>query len=241
LNKEPIEITEDHFYKGKVILSQSKKGYRFSVDSPILADFLPETNEKTLEIGTGIGVITILALFKKKIPFAYGIEIQENLYRLTKMNVEKNGFSEIFQIKHGDFREEYNCYKGINYIFSNPPYQELGVGRLSPRKEILTAKTEYSLRLKDLLIKTYRILGEGGSLFLIYPYYRYEELLKQARKTGYFAAKTREVYSYKDGKPERFLIQLTNCNVPEKELTPLIIFKQKGKYTEEMDKILTGK
>jgi len=79
------DITSGFFYKKKVIVFQRKKGYRFSVDSPILADFLPfSPNDNALEIGTGSGIISLLALYKNKFSFIYGIEIQNKLSRLAK-------------------------------------------------------------------------------------------------------------------------------------------------------------
>jgi tRNA1(Val) A37 N6-methylase TrmN6 len=61
-----------------------------------------------------------------------------------------------------------------------------------------------------------------------------------SRKTGFFPRRIREVFSFNDGKPGRFLVQLTTYDAPPETLEPLIIFKEKGIYTEEMNKILSG-
>ena len=63
-----LPTTTDTFYHGKVIIKQLKKGYRFAVDSPILADFLPRSSRPALEIGCGAGVISLLALQQKNSP-----------------------------------------------------------------------------------------------------------------------------------------------------------------------------
>ena len=54
-------ISLDYFYKNRVKIFQNRKGYRFSVDSPILADFIPSSKYKGLEIGSGSGKDTILS------------------------------------------------------------------------------------------------------------------------------------------------------------------------------------
>ena len=59
----PENVTKDTFYNGRVIVCQNKKGYRFSVDAPILADFLPyDPTGKALEAGTGSGIVSFTAM-----------------------------------------------------------------------------------------------------------------------------------------------------------------------------------
>ena len=237
----PPEVTQDYFYKKKVTILQHKKGYRFSVDAPILADFLPfcPTGE-ALEIGTGCGIISMLALYKKKFLKIHGLEIQDSLIRLAEMNGRENGFSRQFQAVQGDFNEIYRDFTGIEHIFSNPPFFETNRGRLSPNQEIRDAKTETRLSLRQLLEKSYAILAGKGSLYLVLPFSRFRETMAAAKAVGYFICRLRQVFSFKDGKPERFLVQLTNYDVSPVKLQPLIIFKEQGVYTDEMDRILTG-
>jgi tRNA1Val (adenine37-N6)-methyltransferase len=241
-NKDELTgIAQDYFYKKKVLIFQNKKGYRFSVDAPILADFLPSRPaEEALEIGTGCGIISLLALYKNKFAKIVGLEIQESLFHQAQLNAEKNKFSNRFQPVHGDFNRDYRDFAGFETIFANPPFFETGKGRISPNEEIRDAKTETRLTLNELLIKSRSILGQNGGLYLILPYHRYNHLMTLSRKTGFFPRRIREVFSFNDGKPGRFLVQLTTYDAPPETLEPLIIFKEKGIYTEEMNKILSG-
>ncbi|NIM14218.1 MAG: methyltransferase [Candidatus Aminicenantes bacterium] len=235
------EITRDYFYKRKVIVYQRENGYRFSVDAPILADFLPSLpGREALEVGTGVGIVALLALYKKKFSRIYGLEIQPGLSELAAINARENGFSQNLLVRTGDFNEIYKDFSGIQHIFSNPPYFETHRGRLSPNLEIRDAKTETKLSLPQLLTHSYSILGKKGSLYLVLPHSRYKQLMDVIPGIGYYVSRLRLIFSFKDGKPERFLIQLTNYNVSLVEMPPLIIFKEKGVYTAEMDKILTG-
>lgn len=235
------EISRDYFYKKKVVVFQSKKGYRFSVDAPILADFLPHCpRSNALDIGTGCGIVSLLALFKNKFAHIEGIEIQEKLSRLACLNAEQNGFSSRFRVRHADLKDVYRDYDHFMSIFSNPPFMTINLGRLSPSEEVRVAKTEEKLTVQQLLELSYSLLGETGSLFLILPFSRYRELLEFARNIGLFVSKIRKVFSFKDGNPDRFLVQLTNYNTISEELTPLVIFKNPGVYTEEMEHIFSG-
>ena len=97
LNPESPDITRDYFFREKVIVYQHKKGYRFSVDAPILADFLPSCPwQQALDIGTGVGIIALLALYKKKFSYIHGLEIQPGLSELAALNAAKNDFADTF-------------------------------------------------------------------------------------------------------------------------------------------------
>ena len=236
-----MDITFDYFYKKKVIVLQQKQGYRFSIDSPILADFLPlQKKENALEIGSGSGIISILALYKKKFSHITGLEIQEDLYRLSKINAEKNQLSDFFTAVKGDFNQLYRDFEGIKWIFSNPPFMRANQGRLSAREEIKIAKFEISLSLKNLLEKSFSILNPRGQLCLILPYARFDESITMALDSGFFLNRLRKVFSFKNGKPERFLIQLSKYRISTNRMNPLIIFEKEGHYTDEMEMILTG-
>ncbi len=238
---DETDITENYFYKRKVIVCQPKKGYRFSIDAPILADFLPfAPSQKALEIGTGSGIVALLALYQNKFATIYGVEIQETLSHLASLNAKKNGYTENLTVITRDFKEIYQDFSGIHHIFANPPYFETHRGHLSPNAEIRDAKSETRLTLKELLRYTHAILDRNGTLDLILPYARYKETMDSAAKIGFSPTRLREVFSFKDGKPERFLVQLSSNTLSLEKLPPLIVFKEKGVYTEEMDKILTG-
>lgn len=234
-------ITRDFFFKRKVIVYQHKKGYRFSVDAPILADFLPTcAPQAALEIGTGCGIVSLLALFHRKYSLIHGIEVQTPLSRLARANAEENGFMENFHIVNGDFGLDYPDFSGIRHVFSNPPFYPLSRGRLSPNPEVRDAKFETRITVADVMVKTFSILGPKASLYMVLPYDRFEEVIRLTKKIGFHIGRLRHIFSFAHGKPERFLIQLTNYDVFQEELQPLIIFKEKGVYTPEMDRILSG-
>jgi len=235
------QITYGHFYKKKVTVWQKKNSYRFSVDAPILADFLPSCpDKKALEVGTGCGIISLLALYKNKFSSITGIEIQNSLFKLALINSDKNSLTNKFIPLFGDFNRLYKRFAGIEIIFSNPPYIKVTQGRMSSNIKIKVAKAEIKLNLKSLLEKSHLILGQNGNLYLILPYARLEELKQLSVNMGFNISRIRNIHSFSYGKPERFLVQLSNYREPKKKMNPLILFKDKGIYTEEMKKILSG-
>jgi tRNA1Val (adenine37-N6)-methyltransferase len=232
--------TSDTFYHGKVLIQQPKKGYRFAVDSPILAAFLPRSTRPALEVGCGVGVVSLLALHKKKFPAVTGIEIQETLYGLAVENAATNGMAERFHVVHGDFNRIHAGIANVQTIFCNPPFYKLGKGHVSSLETIRLARFEIALTLDGLLRGCAAILAPRGKLCLIFPFGRQKELLATAAGHGLHAAKIRSVQSFADAAPDRFLVQLQKTTGKCQCQEPLVIFKGKGSYTPEMERILTG-
>jgi tRNA1(Val) A37 N6-methylase TrmN6 len=232
--------TSDTFYHGKVVIKQPKKGYRFAVDSPILADFLPASAAPALEIGCGVGVVSLLALHLDKFPAITGVEIQEPLYRLALDNATANGLSGCFHVIHGDFNRIYAGITSVQTVFCNPPFFKTGQGRVSPDPTIRLARFEIALTLDDLLRCSAVVLAARGKLCLIFPFVRQKELLAAALIHGLFPARMRLVQPFADALPDRFLVQLQKAAKACREEKPLVIFKAQGIYSPEMEMILAG-
>lgn len=238
---ESNQITRDYFYKRRVIVHQHKSGYRFSIDAPILAHFLPHLpGQDALEVGTGSGIISLLTLYKNKFKTITALDIQPRLCDLAKKNSISNHMEDRLNVICGDFKEIHKEFSGIRHIFSNPPYFPVHRGRLSPNPEIRDAKSETQLTLEQLMKYSCAVLGKEGNVYMVLPAERFELFMNLAERFHFHVARLRRVFSFKDGRQERFLVQLTNYSVSQEDLPPLIIFKDKGVYTEEMDRLLTG-
>jgi tRNA1Val (adenine37-N6)-methyltransferase len=235
-----LQTTTDTFYHGKVIVKQLKKGYRFAVDSPILAAYLPRSTRPALEVGCGVGVVSLLALRQKKFPAVTGIEIQEALFRLAVENAAANGMAARFQVIHGDFARIHAGIADVQTIFCNPPFFKVGQGHVSPDPTIRLARFEIAIDLPGLLRGCAAALAQRGKLFLIFPYARQKELLAAALAHGLHAARLRPVQPFADAPPDRFLVQLQKSKARCRHDEPLVIFRGKGVYTTEMAALLAG-
>jgi tRNA1Val (adenine37-N6)-methyltransferase len=235
-----LPTTTDSFYHGKVIVKQLKKGYRFAVDSPILAAYLPRSTRPALEVGCGVGVVSLLALRQKKFPAVTGIEIQEALFRLAVENAALNGMAARFQVIHGDFTRIHAGIANVQTIFCNPPFFKAGQGHVSPDPSIRLARFEIALDLPGLLRGCAACLAPRGKLYLVFPFSRREELLEVAAACGLHAVAYRPVQPFAAAPPDRFLAQLQKSKARCRREEPLVIFRCRGEYTDEMQRILAG-
>jgi tRNA1(Val) A37 N6-methylase TrmN6 len=232
--------TLDCFYQGRVLVLQRKNGFRFSVEAPLLADFITTTEtDELIEVGTGCGIIPLLLSIK---PFKHivALEIQPGLAELTKRNVLLNNLEGRITILQKDFRD-YSPFRKFDVVFSNPPYIPKNSGHLSPSKEKNIAKHELFCSIEDLLVWTKKWLKETGRAFFIFPDCRREEFELELQKQELKIRTIRLVHP-RENEPASFFLTECAFNVEAfQAIPPLILFGQDGKYTKEAEEIFAGR
>jgi len=237
--------TLDAFYHGRIRVRQGKKGYRFSVDAPLLADFVRTREEdEGLEIGTGSGIIALLLSVK---PFRRitALEIQAGLADLARRNVALNGLGGRIEVVEADFRT-YEPGRRFDLVFSNPPYIGKTAGFLSASAEKSAAKHELHGEIGEILAKTAGWLAPAGRACFVYPEKRRQDFLRAAGESGLAVRRLRFVQPRAGEPPNLFLVELgraaeANAKGGDAELMPpLILFGPAGKYTAAAEAIFAG-
>ncbi len=255
--------TLDAFYRGRIRILQKKKGYRFSVDAPLLADFIrTRPEDEALELGTGSGVISLLLSVK---PFRRitALELQAGLADLARRNVEMNGLGGRIEIVEADLRT-YEPGRTFDLIFSNPPYIRASTGFLSASAEKSAAKHELHGAIGEILGKTAEWLAPGRPGVV--------RLSRKAadgfpggrrRESGLAVRRLRFVHPREGEPPNLFLVELGHARGERKAageeafgegtpgppsgsgqqpelMPPLVLFGPDGKYTAAAEAIFSG-
>ena len=232
--------TQDAFYHGRILVLQKKRGYRFAVDAPLLADFIKTKNaDICLELGTGCGIISLLLSVK---PFAHitAVEIQDSLADLAQRNVKLNHLEDRILVVHLDFRDFFPGHK-FDVVFSNPPYIRARGGRLSESSEKSIAKHELKCDILGIMQKTAEVLKKEGRAYFIYAAKREKEF-KAAVEQNEMKVKTiRFVVPRSESPPSFLLAELDFVSLSEKILPSLVLHDQKGDYTSEAQEIFAGR
>lgn len=233
--------TLDTFYHGRVRVLQRRKGYRFSVDAPLLADFIrTRPEDEALELGTGSGIISLLLSAK---PFRHvtALEIQAGLADLARRNVELNGLDGRIEVVEADLRT-YEPGRTFDLIFSNPPYIRKATGFLSLSAEKSTAKHELHGTIGEILAKAAAWLAPEGRASFVYPEKRRADFLKAAGECGLGARRLRDVRPRAGEPANLFLIELGKGEGPSAPelMPPLVLFGADGRYTAEAEAIFSA-
>ena len=238
--------TLDTFYHGRVRVLQKKKGYRFSVDAPLLADFIrTRAADEALDLGTGSGIISLLLSVK---PFRriLALEIQEGLADLARRNVELNGLGERVEVVCADLRT-FEPERRFDLIFSNPPYIRKATGFLSRSEEKSTAKHELYGGIGDVMAKTAEWLKPDGRACFIYTEKRRADFLAAAGESGLSVRRARFVHPRAGEPANLFLTELGlaagagAASAEPEVMPPLVLFAPDGKYTDEAEAIFSGR
>jgi tRNA1(Val) A37 N6-methylase TrmN6 len=232
--------TLDSFYEGRILVLQKKKGYRFSVDAPLLADIIQtKTSDELLELGAGNGIVSLLLSIK---PFHHiiALEIQESLADIARRNVKLNNLEGKITVIQEDLCA-FQPGKRFDVIFSNPPYIKKLGGHLSPSLEKSVAKHELKCDIFDIMQKTAELLKKEGRAYFIYPIKRREDFTQAVSKYKLRSKTLRFVHARQSTTANLFL---TECDFSSDEtvnLAPLILYDEKGDYTPETKQIFLGR
>jgi len=232
--------TLDTFYSGRIFVLQKKKGYRFSIDAPLLADFIQtKASDELLELGAGNGIISLLLSIK---PFTSitAVEIQRSLADLARRNVKLNDLEGKIRVIEEDLRT-FRPQKRFDVVFSNPPYIRKETGHLSPSAEKSIAKHELKCNINDIMRKTRELLKEEGSAYFIYPAPRKNDFTPVLKEYGLETRTLRFIFPRKGTPPNLFLIQIGYSARQPETLPPFILYDEKGKYTTEANQIFQGR
>ena len=88
--------------------------------------------------------------------------------------------------------------------------------------------------------KTYDILSENGSAYIIYPYIRINEIKKIIKKNNFFIKRERIIFPRENREPVFFMFELKKNKVNNIEKDSLVLEDDKGNYYPEIEKILRG-
>ncbi|MBN2432402.1 MAG: methyltransferase [Acidobacteria bacterium] len=231
-----------HFLNGRITLHQPRRGYRFSVDAPILADFVEcAAGDELLEIGSGTGIIPLILARKKIFQRIVAVEIQPELAELARKNVAMNEVEPWVEIITADIRRPESPLprSAFDGIVSNPPYRRIGVGRLNPDHQKAAARHELCLTLADLFQAADRHLKPSGALFMIHLGERRIEVRAEGERRGFRLGRYREVFSFPTSvTPCLALFQWQRNGGEEIFLPPLFIFDEPGRYSDEFGRII---
>jgi tRNA1Val (adenine37-N6)-methyltransferase len=236
--------TLDHLLPGNIKILQKKKGYRFSIDSILLAHFVRlQEGQKVLDLGTGSGIIPIILATKVKTTEIWGVEIQEELADIAKRNIAMNNLQGCVHIVKGDARNlpDRIGSERFDIVLTNPPYRKIRSGRINPLREKAIARHEIKGSLTDMAKIAFRLLRPKASFYLVYPAVRAADLITYVRESHLEPKRLRLVHPNREKGAQLILVEASKGGGPGVEIhPPLFIHDLNGQYSEEMRSIYSS-
>ncbi|MDI9569192.1 MAG: tRNA1(Val) (adenine(37)-N6)-methyltransferase [Pseudomonadota bacterium] len=235
--------TVDELLGGRLRVIQGRRGYRFSLDALLLANFVRmRKGASLLDLGTGSAVIPMLLCRRWGCARAVGVEIQSELADMARRSLELNALEGTIAIVEGDVREAAQLVpaRSFDVVTCNPPYRRLRSGRINPLAQKARARHELCGGLDDFLRAAAYAVCPDGHVFAIYPARRLAELIFRMRRHRLEPKRLRMVHSRKEMVGE-FVLAEGRPGAGE-ELTvlpPLFIYGAGQEYTAAMEEIFS--
>ncbi len=170
-----------------------------------------DINNKTyiLDIGTGTGLIAIMAAQRNSKAIIDALEIDPKASEQALENVKRTEWNDRINVINLSL-QDFIVDKKYDLIISNPPF--FNNSTKAAGKQRTDARHTYSLPHKDIILFAKNHLSENGILSLILPVNEGEDLIKQGVQNQLYCSKKIFVIPKPGSQPKRLLLEFSLLN-----------------------------
>jgi len=225
-----------HFPRG---LAQPEGGYRFSLDSLLLASFArPGRRHVGADLGCGCGVVGLGLLLRQPGVSLTGVELDPAAAEAARANAESLHFQDSIQIVQADVAD-WRPERVLDFVVANPPYRRLGAGRVSRGEERATARFERSGSFARFARCAAVALKTRGKFTFVHLPERLAGLMTDLAGAGLEPKRLRMVHARPDEEARMVLIEAVKAAQPGLRVeSPLILHQGTGAGTRLTDEAL---
>ena len=231
-------FTSDEILFGKLKLLQPENFARVNMDTILLSAWVKvrSGHNKFLEAGCASGAISLLLAMKFNRLKITGIDIQNKLIELAKLNAENNNLDDRVNFIEGDLRDKNILPREyFDGLVINPPYSSLSSSRQGCNISRSTARLELTCNIDDVADLAQRVLKSKGRMFAVFKSERLDVFLSSMLVKKIVPKKIRSVYSKINSNSEIFLIECVKDGGENLTLLPpLIVRDENNNYTQEL-------
>lgn len=188
-------------------------------------------NGRILDIGTGTGLIAIMAAQRTSEAKITAIDIDEDCVLQAQENIAASPWPDRIEVIHSAL-QEFDASEKFDVIISNPPY--FIDSQLSPDAARSTARHTTTLPFNELVTGVRRLLADGGHFSLILPPTEMERFRSAARGVM-FVVRECHVWSTPTSGVRRIMAEFQAEPPTELIVVEKIVIEEKGRheYSEE--------
>ncbi len=201
---------------------------------------LIEINDQTkniLDIGTGTGLLSLMCAQKSNSDtFIDAIEIDADAYTQAKENVENSTWKDRINVVHANFFQHIFGTK-YDLIICNPPYYKKQKSTTYIKDRLARHNDDFDFNI--FLKKCWTISKADTQLYVIFPYYRTQEILKTIELDGNWECNTIiHIYNKIDSTPIRSVFILSLELKKQMKNKKIAIYDKNNNYTNIFKSLL---
>ena len=203
---------------------------KVGTDGVLLGAWCPvDGARRILDVGTGCGVIALMAAQRNCQSVIEAIDIDHDAIEEAELNFRNSPWSDRLTAIEGDFNRM-DPEKRYDLIVSNPPYFNNGV--LPTGDARITARHTATLTYRQLIEGASRVMTEDGMLALITPTDAESDIIEAATFTSLPVRRLIRVIPVEGAEAKRSLWLLSRQETPYHE-DRLTIAHSDGSFTDE--------
>lgn len=228
----------DELQRNGYRIIQNPERFCFGMDAVLLSGFArAKKQERCLDLGCGNGIIPILMEAKTEGKHFTGLEIQPESADMARRSVALNGLQDRIDIVEGDIKDASKIFGASSFhvVTTNPPYMTAQHGLTNVYEAKTIARHEILCNLEDIIRESARLLMPGGRFYMVHRPFRLAEIISLMVQYRMEPKRMRLVYPYVDREPNMVLIEGLRGGKSRMTVEkPLIVYKEPGKYTDEI-------
>ena len=182
------KIINDLVYFDNLKIVQNKNYFNFSLDSILLPNFAPvtENTKFILDLCTGNAPVPLVLTTKTNAKII-GVELQKEVFELAKESVELNDLSEQIELINDNINNIVTKYETDTFdlITCNPPYFKHSEQSITNDNEIKSiARHEIHMVLEDVFKISKKLLKNGGSICMVHRTDRLMEIIEKMKNNN---------------------------------------------------------
>lgn len=225
-------------YKDTYIF-QNTDWFMFSLDSVLLANFvnLRKKDKIIVDLAAGNAPIAMLLTFRTNANI-YGVELQEDIYKLGVKSIEENKMDKQITLYNMDIKNIHDKFndESVDVVVCNPPFFKTdSINHLNDDDIKTIARHEVKFNL-DMMLKSVKyILKNKGTFAMVHRPDRLPEIIEKMRKYNIEPKRMQFCYP-KDGKNANIVLieGIKNGNPGLKVLNGIIVHDSNGEYNQEI-------
>ena len=238
--KHQDETMED-LQLGGLKLLQKTGGFRFGMDSVLLAHFAAiRPKDTVIDFGTGTGILPLLLIGRGKGSVFHAVEIQPDYCEMAERTMKMNHLENRVLIHCGDAGNAEDMFGTCfaDAIICNPPYGIPGAVLTSPFSDRATARNQSESTLRSFFISAFRVLKGKGKISIIYPAQQMLQAMKLMSDCHLEPKRFQLVYPQAAKAANLVLIEgVKDARPMLMPMKPLIVFDEKQDLTNELKSI----
>lgn len=228
----------DELQRNGYRIIQNPERFCFGMDAVLLSGFArAKKQERCLDLGCGNGIIPILMEAKTEGKHFTGLEIQPESADMARRSVALNGLQDRIDIVEGDIKDASKIFGASSFhvVTTNPPYMTAQHGLTNLYEAKTIARHEVLCNLEDIIRESARLLMPGGRFYMVHRPFRLAEIISLMVQYRMEPKRMRLVYPYVDREQNMVLIEGLRGGKSRMTVEkPLIVYKEPGKYTDEI-------